>query len=62
MEKTPANATDRPLIIKNAWLFSSKCDVNCKIGKRILQYFGIEITGRVTYVHSEQTSEKGANP
>jgi len=56
MEKTPANATERPLMMKNAYLSSSRCEVNCKIGKEFPQRVGIEVKQerpRVTHVHSE---------
>jgi len=41
MEKTPANTMDRPLMMKNAWLFSSRCDFNYKIGKEFPQHANI---------------------
>jgi len=43
MEKIPANAMDKPLMMKNAWLFSSRCDFNYKIGKVFPQQANIKV-------------------
>jgi len=48
MEKMPANTMDMPLMMKNAWLFSSRCDFNYKTGKEFPQQVNIKVICKKT--------------
>ena len=43
MEKIAAKAMDKPLMMKNAYFPSSRCDVNCERGKQFPQHVYIKV-------------------